>query len=436
MYRRLALGILLAFSAAGAHAGTHALTPLLADLSKKGVQYFWDQSNPATGLSKDRANNFVPDSYNVASIASTGYSLVAYSVALRRGYYSPSQCLSRTLTTLRFLDSANSARYHGWFYHFVDWSTGARVWNSEVSDIDTSILISGMLVAKHAFNNPEVSQHVDSIIGQIDWQWFLTDSGAQPNQLFFNLGWTPESGFLPYRWSFLNEEAMMYIQALGAWPGMPSASWPAINRPIVSYGGLQTIFAGPLFQHQMSEGFLDYVGQRDSLGFDYYIKARNATLEDRQYCINNPLHFAGYSANFWGLSADDIPGSYGAQGAPNYFGNVDNGTVSPMAALSSLNVTPVESISTANSIKASYANVYGRYGFVDALNPNSSWTDTDTIGIDVGMLLTSIENYRDNYVHSMAMADPIFQIGMARAGFHATSEGPIDSRPLQVAPGP
>lgn len=432
--RWLSFSLALVGAAASSLGAKAPLTPLLADLSKRACAYFWEQSNPVTGLSKDRANNFGPDGYNVASIASTGYSLAAYAVAYKRGYYTPAATLARAQNTLAFLDGPNAAKFHGWYYHFIDWSTGQRVWNSEVSDIDTSILISGMLVAKAAFNDPTVTARVNHIISQIDWQWFLTDGGAKPSQVFFNLGWTPENGFLPYRWSFMNEEAMLYIQALGAWPSMPNASWGAINRPIVSYGGLQTIFAGPLFQHQMSEQFLDYAGKRDSLGFDYYIKARNAALEDRQYCIDNPSHYAGYGANFWGLSACDVPTGYGAQGAPNYFGISDNGTVSPMAALSSLGFTPVESINAANYIKANYPGVYGRYGFVDSLNPTSKWTDTDTIGIDVGMLLLSIENYRDNLIHNLAMSDPILQVGMARAGFRVTSEGPINSRSLQVGP--
>ena len=38
--------------------------------------------------------------------------------------------------------------------------------------------------------------------------------------------------------------------------------------------------------------------------------------------------------------------------------------------------------------------IWGRYGFVDAFNPNTGWIDRDVIGIDVGITLVSAENLR------------------------------------------
>jgi hypothetical protein len=42
--------------------------------------------------------------------------------------------------------------------------------------------------------------------------------------------------------------------------------------------------------------------------------------------------------------------------------------------------------------------VYGRYGFVDAFNPNTGWVDPDVIGISVGITLLSAENLRSQGV--------------------------------------
>jgi hypothetical protein len=47
--------------------------------------------------------------------------------------------------------------------------------------------------------------------------------------------------------------------------------------------------------------------------------------------------------------------------------------------------------------------VYGKYGFVDAFNPATGWTDTDVIGIDVGITLLSAENARTGKVWSWFM---------------------------------
>lgn len=406
----------------------------LDDLSKRAFRYFWDQSNPTTGLTKDRATNAVgTDTHTVASAAATGYALAAYSIGAARGWMPKATLQARVLTTLNFLKN-KASKQNGWFYHFVDWSTGARVWSSEVSSIDTSILLGGILMAQMEFPDPTVSSLCKSIEGAIDWKWMLTDGGTKPTSLTYCMGWKPESGFLPYRWNHYNENMMLYIQGLGLNSSIPAGTWSAFSRDTITYDNVTLLFGGPLFIHQLSQGYLDFTGKRDSLGYDYWVASRLATLMNRQYCIDNPNHFAGYSSQTWGLSACDTPTGYSADGAPGNI--VDDGTIAPSSSIASLPFTPTESSAAAVNLKLKYPSALSRYGFSNGLNPTKNWVDTDVIGIDLGFLLLGIENYRDNLPHKLSMANAINAVGFVRAGFRTTNEGPLTSRPLRRPPVP
>lgn len=404
--------------------------PLLDDLSYRAFQYFSNETNASTGLTKDRAGNFAADTYTVASIAATGYSLAAFALAEERGWAPRSWCIARSKVALGFL-AYKIPKVHGWFYHFVDQKTGARAWSSEISSIDTAILLCGMIMNVQALQDPTLISEANVILNGVDWNWMLTNGGALPSSLTFSMGWTPENGFITYRWNGYSEELMLYILALGSWSGMPSTSWTNLSRPTVTYDGHTELTGGPLFMHEMSQGFIPFAGRRDSLGYDYGVEERLAVLNDRAYCNDNPNSRTGYSASCWGISASDTPTGYKAQGAPGWGG--EDGTLVPTAAIAAMDVTPVESLQAATTFKSLYPNAYGLFGFSNAINPGANWTDTDVIGIDLGMELLGIENWRDDRPQSLMMQSPIIQTGMQRAGLHITNEGPVSQRPLQAA---
>lgn len=388
---------------------------LLDDLSYKAFRFFWEQSNVLTGFTKDRASNLgSPDSNTLSSIAATGYSLAAYAIGWERGYISRQSALLRTKNTLLYLQTT-APKEHGWFYHFIHWQTGARMGTSEVSSIDTAILVAGMLLAERSFKDSTVTSRVNSLVSAIDWNWMLTDGGTKPNSLTFSMGWTPESGFIPYRWDTYSEEMMLLVQALGASPSVPSGVWTAFSRPMITYANWKFIQGGPLFMHQMSHGFLDFKDKVDPLKFDYWTNSKSMTLASRKYCINNPHHFTAYGPNFWGLSAGDTPDGYKALGGPGW--GEDNGTIIPTSAIASVMFTPAESIAAANHLYVNYNSAYGRYGFSNGLNPGRNWIDNDVIGIDLGMMLLGIENHRNGMPNKRSMEHPINSTGFSRIKF-------------------
>lgn len=406
---------------------------LLDDLSKRAVRYFWEQSNTTTGLTKDRAANFKEtDEYVVASVAATGYALAAYAVGSERGWLPKKDAIERTRMTLRWLKE-HGLKEHGWFYHFIDNRTGERMWKSEASSIDTCLLLAGAIIADQEFKDPEISRELKVILDDIDWDWMIHDGGAKPDEVTLCMGWHPEDGFIKARWNEYYEDTFLFLQMLGLNPKLDSTqAWPAIKRKILNYGGYQHLTGGTIFMHQMSQDFVDFRGQRDMLGFDYWVEGKNACLANRQFCIDNLNHFKGYGPNFWGLNAGDAPSGYVGNGAPREDGKAeDDGTISPTGAISIILYRPDIAKQTADYLAETYPSSYGRYGFSNGINPTKDWSGPDVIGIDLGMELLSIEDARDHLPQRLSMKSPIYQLGMKRAGFHKTEEGPLDSRVLK-----
>lgn len=407
--------------------------PSFDDLSYRAFTYFVEASHPRTGFTKDRSRNFEPDvpTNRVASIAAMGFTLSAYAIGEHRGWMPRSEAVGRARHLVRNL-MAKAPRDHGWFYHFFDWETGKREWNCEVSTIDTSIFLAGLLMSEMAFQDAEFTALSQQIQKEIDWKWAITRDGARPNSPFVCMGFRPEQGFLDHDWASYNELPMLYVQAYGLYPQMPKEGWDKIERPQFHYKGYDFLAGGPLFMHQMSHVFVDFKGVRDPLGFDYWVNSRNAILANRQYCIDNPKGFKGYEPDVWGLSASDSPKGYEAQGAP---GNIyDNGTITPSSAIAAAMFDRKTAEEVTKGTYQKHPGTYGKYGFTIAFNPTESWMSPDVIGIDLGQLLLSLENARDGFPNRMSMKHPVISKGMKLMGFKATSEGPITSRKLRIQP--
>ena len=136
-------------------AGTVTLSPLddqfLDEVENASFLYFWDQASPKTGMVKDRCNVHVDDQGIVASIAATGFGLTAICIGERRSFVPRDAAVERVIAALRFLWK-KLPQHRGFFYHFANIKTGERVWDSEVSSVDTAILLCGVLTCRAAFS--------------------------------------------------------------------------------------------------------------------------------------------------------------------------------------------------------------------------------------------------------------------------------------------
>lgn len=408
---------------------------LLDSLQYYAFRFFWDEANPSNGLIRDRST---PSS--AASIASVGFGLTAVGVAIDHGWITREAGRDRTLTTLRtFWEMPQGAAvsgtigYKGWFYHFLDMNTATRLytgsWKSELSSIDTGLLLAGILYAREYYTGADSAETsirslADSITARVDWVWMMGGGSSLTH------GYTPEGGMLPYRWIGYSEAMILYLLGLGVPlnPVPPSAwtSWTSGYSWQTHYGYSFVNFP-PLFGHQYSHCWIDFRGIADPYmqgkGITYFENSRRATLANRAYCIQNPGGFPGYSSTIWGLTACDGPAGYNARGAPP--GQNDDGTIAPTAAGGSIPFTPTESVEALQAMYATYGpQLWGPYGFGDAFNPGASWFGSEVIGIDQGPIVVMIENYRTGRVWETFMKNPTIASGLAAALFDPVTAVP------------
>jgi hypothetical protein len=385
----------------------------LEELEKANFLYFWEQGNPQTGLVKDRANTHSQDNRTVASIAATGFGLTALCIAQKRGFVSYPDANARVLATLRFLWK-KLPTHRGFFYHWADINTGERVWDSEVSSVDTAILLCGILTCRQYFQeHSEVALLAYEIFNRVDWTWLSEDTTLLPH------GWLPEVGFLPYRWDYYSELMMMYLLGLGStsYP-LRVETWNAWKRTIFEYDGLRYIGSfAPLFVHQYSQAWFDFRGKRDKYA-DYFQNSVIATDVHRRFCLELARQFPDYSDDLWGITASDSQQGYVIWGGPPATGPID-GTVAPSAAGGSMPFLPQAVMRVLHNIKNRYGNAWSRYGFVNAFNPLKNWYDVDVIGIDTGITMLMAENTRTGFVWETFMKNLEAKRGMQRAGFQA-----------------
>jgi hypothetical protein len=317
---------------------------------------------------------------------------------------------TRVANTLKFLWK-KMPNHRGFFYHWANINTGERLWDSEVSSVDTAILLCGVLTCRAHFPHSEISQLAYDIFNRIDWTWLSEDTSILPH------GWTPESGFLRYRWDRYSELMMMYLLGLGSFthPLAPEA-WTAWKRLTFEYDGIRYVGSfAPLFVHQYSQAWFDFRGKRDRYT-DYFQNSVIATEAHRRFCIELGKRFPDFSADLWGITASDSENGYVIWGGPPATGPID-GTIAPAAAGGSLAFLPQESVRVMRALRDRYPNAWSCYGFVDALNPLKNWYDPDVVGIDLGITMLMAENARTGYIWNVFMQNPEAQLGMQRAGF-------------------
>ena len=387
----------------------------LEEMEKANLLFFWEQADPYTGLVKDRSQANGPDARVMASIASTGFGLTALCIGDQRGYLPHAKVRSRVRDCLQFLWKQMQCE-HGFYYHWVNMHTGARVAEAEVSSIDTALLLCGVLTCRQHFDDAEIRTLATQIYERVDWPWMLNGGKTLSH------GWKPESGFLKPRWDAYNELMMIYLLGLGSpTHPLPAETWEAWTRPQFEYRGIRFIGSNaPLFVHHFSQAWFDFRGQRDAHA-DFFENSARATRVHRMFCIDLHKRFPYLGEDLWGISASDSAHGYEAWGGPPPMGPLD-GTLVPSAAGGSLPFLPHEAMETLLAMKQRFGKrAWKRYGFVDAFNPQTGWYDPDVIGIDLGITMLMAENARSQFVWKTFMKNEEMRRGMERAGFHSTA---------------
>ncbi|WP_217705583.1 glucoamylase family protein [Peristeroidobacter soli] len=431
--------------------------PVINNLQRRTFRFFWDTTNKQNGLAPDR---FPSPSF--ASTAAVGFALTAYVVGSERGFVSRSQARLRTLRTLRFLESmpqgpdeTGMGGYKGFYYHFVHMHNGQRFGTSELSTVDTALLLGGVLLSQSYFDRDtsserEIRELAEKIYSRVDWQW------AQNRPPILSHGWRPESGFLRFDWRGYNEGMLMYILALGSpTHAIEPEAWTEWMRTYKdTYGkfnGQEFLSFGPQFGHQYSHVWIDFRGIMDEWnrekGYDYFENSRRASYAQREYARTNPMRWRGYDSEIWGLTACDGPAdtvqiynneergffTYAARSTASIH-ILDDGTIAPTASVASIAFAPEIAIPAIRAFRARFGeHLYQKYGFLDSVNPSFTFSDVplrhgriiegigwiadDYLGIDQGPIVAMIENYRSGLIWSIMRTNPHIRRGLQRAGF-------------------
>ncbi len=407
------------------------------------LQYYLHESNPANGLIRDKTERSAP-----SSIAAVGLGLSTIPVLVERGVVSREFAPEIVLRKLRFFRDSphgpepDATGYKGFYYHFLDMKSGRRVWECELSTIDSAFLFAGMLMCAAYFDGDteeegEVRELADALYRRADWQWALNGGAA------ISHGWKPETGFIPYRWTGYDEGLLLYLLGLG------SPTFPLTPESYAAYCstyqwkkiyGREVLYSGPLFTHQLSHLWIDFRDLRDAFmrehDTDYFQNTRQATYVHREYAISNPLEFAAYGEFCWGITATDGPGwekrtvngierqfyDYYARGAPY---GPDDGTLAPWVVVASLPFAPEIVIPTIRAMARLDLGVMKRYGFKPSFNetyeipdsPTGWWVTPHHFGVDQGPVVLMIENYRTGLIWNIMRRSPYIAVGLRRAGF-------------------
>lgn len=377
---------------------------------KACFDFFWneqqtEENNKGYGLIPDR----YPDKA-LASIASVGFGLAAFPIGVKNNWVSYDEAYNRVLNTLKSINELE--KVEGFYYHFYAYRNGNPATNSEISNIDTAILLMGAMCSAEYFGGA-VKEEFYKIYDAVNWNWYIN---KETNQ--FYMGYDPIKKEFSGAWDFYGEQLMMYFLAAGSRVEEHRISkvvYDSFKKVKGFYGGkfFYHSWFGSIFTYQFSQAFIDFRNIVDSKNINWYENSVNASIAARQYCIDNSTKFITYNENSWGITACDTPKGYnGLLGAAPSGGNnaahKNDGTIALAGSIGSMPFMPKE---VTESIEYYYSlfngALVGKYGLYDAYNldynAHKPWIAKDVIGIDKGISLLMIENHRSNFVWNYVM---------------------------------
>ncbi len=412
---------------------------LLGTLQRGAFDYLEEFCNTQNGLVADTSRQGSP-----CSIAVVGFALSCYPIAVEQGWITRTVAVERTLTTLQFFanspqgDQPDATGHRGFYYHFLDMQTGRRIWQCELSLIDTALLIAGMLTAACYFDGDaeeiEIRALADTLYRRVDWRWTQSSTGT------ISQGWKPECGFLHYGWEGYNEAAILHILGLGSPTfSLSKDSYAAWNLTYQweNILGHDVLYSGPLFTHLFSHAWVDFRGIKDDFmrekDCDYFENTRSSIAVHREHGARNPSGFEGYARNFWGVTAGDGPGNqdlrrdgkdrrffgYMSRGVPY---GPDDGTIAPWAMLATLPFGARTALEGTRQLLRRYPQVCNQQRFSSGFNPtldagDGGWVSEGWYGLDQGLLVMMIENERTGLIWRLLRSCPYIRVGLQIAGF-------------------
>lgn len=398
----------------------------LNNVEKKAFQFFWDGADPVTGL----GNAISVRQNDVVSIAGEGFALSSICIADTRGWITHQQAYNRVWKILNsFYKNPNDSTdfcvqgKEGLFYHMVNSKTGKRDGTSEVSTIDSGLLMAGILNCMEHFKGTAIDTLARKIYLNANWNWYIRSDGAIAG------GWKPETGIFG-EFRGYNEYILVYLLGLGSptYP-IPQSSWDVYAgnyhwlQPYKGIGPFITP-AGQMrpeaYLYQFPACWIDFRGKKDKYA-DYWQNGINALETNREFCYQWAKQNNYPDKKLWGWTA--------CAGKDGYLGFEIpyNGTVAPSAVAASMPFIPNYAFPELKYMYDHYKDkIWGKdYGFVDAFNVAQDWYDPwynqGYIDIDEGNMVLMLENFRSEGVWNEFMNISYIKNAMQKAGFVSTA---------------
>jgi hypothetical protein len=361
----------------------------------------------------------VGDYTNVTTI---GMQLAAIVGARELGLVSPPDALAmatRIVDTLATLETWN-----GVFYNYYDTTTLERTSNF-LSFVDSAWLAAGLMITRSAF--PELYTRASALIEATNYALFY-----DPERRLMTHGYhVNRQTRAPYHYgAFYTEARLGTLIAIGKGEVPPDPwyemvrTWPAacigqtmipvtndleeiggyqVSSGLYEWGGVRYVpsWGGSMFEALMPTLVLDEMRYaRHSLGRNGVAHAR----VQREYAVEE-LRYP-----VWGMSPSMTPGSevygeYGARvvGSRGY----TDGVVTPHAGALALLVTPDAALANLKELAQRY-ELYGDFGFYDAVKPESGEVGAVYLALDQAMLfLAAVNHLTEGSIQDRFAADPL-----------------------------
>ena len=403
---------------------------LLDDIARRSFRFFWEQSDPHTGIVRGRAltdgSEYAKERRDVGTTGGTGFSITAMCIGAERKWVTRDEARERVRATLRAYATGPVKNEHGWFYHWLNVKTGARTGAtfdaselgvrenvksrrpfSEVSTSDSTWLVAGAMTARQYFKEDEEIRRLATLIYErVDYRWMCDGKSTLSH------GYMPETGLLPAHYDKYCQLVCMNLLGIAspnATHAMPAANWSAWERNPHEYHGFKYVGTSLLWTYQWPFCWFDLRGRREAQGarVNYFENAATATRVHKKFCVDElgPKFPGCYAENLWGITSSLSATGYKAWGGPPARSSID-GSVVPCAAIGSLMFAPEICLPVVREMKARFGEkIYGRYGFADAFHAGNGWVAPEVVAIDVGITLLAIENFRSGNVWRWFMAN-------------------------------
>lgn len=407
---------------------------LLEKELEKSIEFFLYENNqdPTSngyGLIRDNSKRI-----DMASIASVGFGLSSYVIAVENKMITYEEGLKRVLGTFRTFVN-NLVYFNGFYVHFLNMETGEPYKKSEFSTIDTVIFMNGAITCDSYFDDEDVHQLFKLLFERLDFRPFIKEFEGEK---VFRMAYNPNEGGdyrqhsrdpWIYQWHMYAEQLSMYFIA-AATDTIDSKTakelYLGFNRNIGIYDDFSYIYSptNALFVYQYSHAWIDFENLISPDGIDWYENSKIASLANRAFCKNINDVYPILHEKAWGLTACLTPVGYRNQCIlPNDLNPNDQhiyGVLPPSGALGSICFTEKESLDVLEELEMKYMDSFQKYGFTDgiALNENGSlWISDEYIGINKGITVLMIDNYLHQTTWTYYMKHPLIQKAIQKLGF-------------------